>query len=433
MDVDTRTIAQRYYRRNLTLGLVNGGLFGFVDSIVSPYLVLSLFVNQLGGSNLLVGLLPAIANGGWFLPQFLISHRLQRLPFKKPVYIGAAIVRIVCWFFLPIVTFVIGGSNPALLLVAFFLLYSIYCFAAGFAGTPFMDIVAKTIPVERRGSYFGQRDLAGALMAIGAGYLVNTFLDPHIALKFPNNYAVLFSIAFIVVTVALVAFMFVVEPREQVYPREITLREQTHAARHMVRENHIYRRYLLTRIVLAAADVATPFYAIFATRILQALPEIVGAYIGISMVASLVTNPLLSRLSDRRGHRIVLNIAASGMLVMPLIALAFTSFSPGPALGLPFGILFVVNGVSRTAANIAFPSYLLEIAPAGERPLYVGFTNTVLGVATFIPVIGGILLDAAGFGVVLWLTLAISALGVWLARGMVEPRKVKLNSQASNF
>ncbi|HEY6042626.1 MAG TPA: MFS transporter, partial [Anaerolineae bacterium] len=93
---------------------------------------------------------------------------------------------------------------------------------------------------------------------------------------------------------------------------------------------------------------------------------------------------------------------------------------------------FVVNGVSRTAANIAFPSYLLEIAPAGERPLYVGFTNTVLGVATFIPVIGGILLDAAGFGVVLWLTLAISALGVWLARGMVEPRKVMPKSQAFN-
>jgi MFS family permease len=213
----------------------------------------------------------------------------------------------------------------------------------------------------------------------------------------------------------------------------ITLRDQTHAARLLFRENYIYRRYLLTRLVLAAADIATPFYAIFATRILGAAPEIVGAYIGISTTASLLMNPLLSRLSDKRGHRLVLNIAALGALVMPLTALAFTALPPGPGLGLPFGILFVAAGISRTSANIAFPSYLLEISPGAERPLYVGLTNTLLGVATFIPVIGGILLDVAGFGVVLWLTTFLSAIGFWLARGMVEPRTTRANLPTSSL
>ena len=44
--------------------------------------------------------------------------------------------------------------------------------AAGVAGSPFMDIVAKTIPPDRRGGFFGNRDLAGAICAIVGGYVI---------------------------------------------------------------------------------------------------------------------------------------------------------------------------------------------------------------------------------------------------------------------
>lgn len=426
-----KNLDKQNYKRNYILGLTNGAMFGFVDSAASPYLVLPLFVNALGGSNLLIGLLPAIANGTWYFPQFLISPRLQRLPRKIKVYATAGFIRVVCWALLIVATFVLAQSNPTLLLTLFFLFYTIYGLAAGFAGTPFMDIVAKTIPTERRGSYFGNRDLVGALMAIAAGWVVNYFLSPDLAAIFPSNFGFLFLIVGSTVVIGLGAFSLIAEPAGIVPADQITFREQLRAARQMVSANRGYRRYLLTRIVLAIADIATPFYAIYAIKILQIPAETVGAYIGIATISSLITNPLLSRASDRRGNRIVLIGAATGMLIMPIIALVFGLLPPSATLGLPFGIMFIVSGITRTAANISYPSYLLEIAPAAERSLYIGFTNTLLGIATFIPVIGGVLLDLFGFRAVLFLGLAISALAWWLARGMVEPRNARVDARAA--
>jgi len=417
------------YRRNYVLGMVNGACFGFVDSIVSPYLVLSVFVNTLGAPNLLVGLLPAIANGGWYLPQFLVSHRIQRLPREQMVYRSVAIVRVIVWSALTAATF-FAGHNPPLLLSIFFLLFTINALAAGIAGTPFLDIVAKTIPVERRGSYFGGRDLWGALMAIAAGYLVSLLLNPALAPAFPINFGILFALATLSVAMGVGAFSLVIEPAGTA-TTNVTFFDQVRAARGLVRANPVYRRFLLTRIVLAISDIASPFYAIYATRVLDIPAETIGIYIGISTIAGLVANPLWSRASDRRGNRIVLLGAASCLLALPLLAFLFGFLPRGPALALPFGVLFLLNGIARPAANIAYPSYLLEIAPAAERPLYVSFTNTILGIATFVPVIGGTLLDLFGFRALFLIALVISFVAWWLARGLSEPRQQKRTQVSS--
>lgn len=422
--MDSRTLAQKHFRRNFSLGLVNGAVFGFIDSVVSPYLVLPLFITGLGGSAILVGLLPAIYNGGWFLPQFLISHRLQRLPRKLGVYTAAAIFRIFCWFAFTLATFFIAHSNPTFLLIVFFILFTTYSLAAGVAGGPFMDIVGKTIPANRRGGFFGSRDLLGALCAIGAGYVVNIFLGPEMSALFPNNFAYIFLIAAFAVTVGVLSYAFVIEPPAEPHMvREVTFREQLIAAKILLRDNRRYLRYLSARILLAFADIASPFYAIYATTILRVPLETVGAYIVISTISSLVTNPVLSRISDRRGNRIVMIGAAIASVVMPVIALAFGFLSNSPSLGLEFGLVFVFTGIARTASNISLPSYLLDIAPPEERPLYIGVTNSILGVATFIPVFGGIIVNVAGFSSVIVLALGFSAIALWLAIGLVEPRK----------
>jgi MFS family permease len=317
------------------------------------------------------------------------------------------------------------AHNPVLLLSVFFILYTINNFTSGFSGTPFMHIVGKTIPAERRGGYFGGRDLWGALTAIAAGYLVSLLLNPAIAPEFPINFGFIFLSACIGIIIGVGAFSFVVEPAETPPGKSLTFLDQVRAARHLVHHNTIYRRYLGTRLVLAVSDIASPFYAIYATRILGIAPETIGLYIGISTVAGLIANPLWSRTSDRRGNRILLVSAAACLLTLPLIALLFGFLPSGPALALPFSLLFLLNGIARPAANIAYPSYLLEIAPAPERPLYISFTNTLLGIATFVPVIGGTLLDLFGFRALFVIALIVSLIAWWLARGMIEPRQQK--------
>lgn len=421
-------LVQKHIRRNYFLGVLNGAIFGFVDAIWAPSLVLALFVAQLGGSNFLIGLLPAIYNGGWFLPQFLVSHRLDRMPFKKGPYLAAALVRVVCLILIVLSTFVIGTSNPELLLGLFFIFYVTYSFLAGLAGNAFMTMVGKIIPLQRRGSFFGMRDLTGTAAGIVAGILIAFVLAPQGGPAFPYNFGIIFILTLVTVAAGLGLFGLVVEPRDKTDGEGVTLRDQTYAARRVWRDNLMFRRFLTTRIVLALADVATPFYAIYATRQLGAPEQIVGLYIGLTTVSAMVTNPVWSWISDHHGNRPMLFAAAFTALAMPFIAFVFGLVPPSPLLVLPFGILFVFYGAGRTAGNIAFPTYLLEIAPASERSLYIGFTNTLLGVATFIPAGGGILLDLFGF-IPLWIiSILIGFLGMWLARGLIEPRRAASGS-----
>ena len=411
---------EKNLRYNYTLGVINGAIFGFVDALIAPSLTLALFITQLGGSSLLVGLMSAIYNGGWFIPQFLISHRLQQLPLKKPVYTGAAAVRIVCWLLIVPATYFWGATNPTLLLAVFFVLMTIYSLAAGVAGNPFMAIVAKVIPIPRRGSFFGWREFGGTAMGLLAGYLVAVALSPERGLAFPDNFTLLFVVAFGAIGAGLMLFAQVREPREEITSGGMTFLQQVRAARAIVRQNHHYRRYLLTRFVLAAGDLATPFYAIYATRQLGAPEAIVGLYIAATTFSALFSTMVLSYLSDRRKLNWVLLIAASATPVIPLLALLFGWFGQAGSVAVAFSLIFLVYGVGRTAANISFPTYLLNLAPPEERTLYIGFTNTVLGIATFIPVVGGTLLDLFGFMPLFVITFCAAGFGLWLAIGLVR-------------
>ncbi len=419
------SLIEKNLRYNYSVGLLNGAIFGFVDALIAPSLTLALFVTALGGSSFLVGLLSAIYNGGWFVPQFLIAHRLQQLPLKKPVYASAAVVRIVCWLLIVVAAYTIGAHNPSLLLAIFFVLITIYSFAAGFAGNAFMTIVAKVIPIQRRGSFFGWREFSGTATGLLAGYLVAVALSPERGFAFPENFGILFVLAFGAIGAGLLLFAQVREPREIIQGEAMTFAQQWHAAQNILRENHSYRRYLLTRFVLAAGDLATPFYAIYATRALGAPDAIVGLYIGLTTLSALLATPVLSYLSDKHKLDWVLLLAAGATPVIPLLALGFGALGNGNSIAFAFSIIFVVYGIARTAANIAFPTYLLNLAPPAERTLYIGFTNTLLGIATFIPIIGGTLLDLFGFPPLFVITFIMSGIGFWLALGLRKSSVVR--------
>src|SRR5512135_269294 len=106
-------------RRDFTLVIMNGGLFVFAEALMSIDTVLTWFVQQLGGSNFLIGLVGPLRDAGWFLPQLFISHHLQREPLKQPMYRRAAIVRSIAWVVWTVATFVLAYNYPALLLVFF--------------------------------------------------------------------------------------------------------------------------------------------------------------------------------------------------------------------------------------------------------------------------------------------------------------------------
>jgi len=74
---------------------------------------------------------------------------------------------------------------------------------------------------------------------------------------------------------------------------------------------------------------------------------------------------------------------------------------------------------------LGFINYVLEISPAGQRPTYMGLTNTMTGLLIAVPMLGGLLLQATSYPVLFALAAAGTLGGALIALGLPNPRKEK--------
>jgi len=418
------TLSRREVRRNFLLGVYNGAAFEFAERLIDPPLILTWFVSQLTSSNLLIGLVAPLGDAGWFLPQIFVSTRIQGMARKMPSYTLASAVRTVSWLSLAAAVWLV--SDPSWLLGVFFGLYALARLSAGLAGLAFFDIVAKTIPARRRGSYFAWRQLLGNVLGLGASSVVALVLG-HPGLAFPRGHAVLFALYTAVIVSAMGAFMLVREPPGTPVAGIASTGRQLRRARQVLREEAGFRRYMVVRLLLGLTGIALPFYAVYARQVLGAPASIVGLYVAARVGAQLLFNLPWGRLSDRRGNRLALQLLALGNGLTLFSALALVSLvgllqwqgSWLPFLVLP---LFFMDGAIRPAQALVGSNFLLELVPDAERPLYLGLSNTLMGVVVLLSGLGGLVVDGFGFMGLFALALGVCGLAYAGSRGLPEPR-----------
>ncbi|RLC69398.1 MAG: hypothetical protein DRI81_20510 [Chloroflexi bacterium] len=418
-------IPQREVRRSFALGVFNGAVFRLAEALIDPPLVLTWFVSQLTTSNLLTGLVAPLGNACWFLPQIFVSARIQRMERKMPSYTLAAVIRTVAWIALAAAVWLL--DDPLLLLIGFFVLYAVARLSAGLAGLAFFDVMAKTIPARRRGSFFAWRQFLGGVLGLGAGWVVKIVLT-HPALPFPRDHAILFFLYCAAMIPGLAAFIIIREPSGAVVSEPVTVGKQLRRAGNLMRADGVYRRYLLARIALLLAGIAVPFYGVYAKGVLGAPEGMVGVYLTTRIGSQLLCNLPWGHLSDRRGNQLVLRLRSLGSGGTALLALALVGLMELlqlegtwlPYLAIP---LFILDGAIRPSQVLSGSNFLLELVPETERPLYLGFSNTLMGVVVLISGLGGLVVDVVGFAGLFAASLTLCLIGYWLATELPEPRE----------
>jgi MFS family permease len=379
-------------RRNFWLGVANGVFYAGADALTDPSLVLTYFTSLLTSSKFIVGLVAPIRIGGWFLPQLLVSGFVQRQERKLHFYTQLGVFRAFIWALMIAVLWFVGDRG---ILLGFFLVFLVvYSLAEGLAGLSFMDVVGKVVPLHRRGAFFGARRFLGGMVALAASGVVSWALSVKAGLAFPHNFALLFGISFVLISIALYAFARIDEPLDPVVHERVAMLAQIRRARRLPKQDPTYGRFLLARVLMVIADMAVPFYVVFAKESLGAPPAMVGLYLSTTTLSALLANVWAARASDRHGNRHLLVVACLVGLAPPVLALFF-DWIRGSAL--LFALVFAFNGVYNTAAWVAHTNFLLEIAPAGDRPIYVGTANTLVGMAVLASSGGGALVDWLGF------------------------------------
>jgi hypothetical protein len=412
-------------RRSFRLGIWNGALYQCGEGLVDANTVVPVLLSRLTSSNALIGFSSALPDIGWFLPQFATVPLLSRRARSIGLYRLAAVLRGLA-FGLLAVLIVPLAAHPRALLAAFLLCYGAYSFCGGLAAVPFMEVVGKTVPHERLGTYWSLRLFWGGLLVAGAGLFVRQLLRGGAD---EPRFALLFALAALFVSLGYGLFSLIREPPSPPRPEAAGPLGMLRAGLGMLAHDASFRRLLVARGTLSVWFACAPFIVLFAAQRLAGGPRTAGTFLLARMAGFVLSNLLWHRVSRRHGDRVLMRIGATACSVLPLSAalVAFASpwglgWIPAGAAVLALEAVVCLGGAGQSAMTVGYSSLMLLLAPPGRRQAFVGLINTFLGPIMLLPMLGGALVDRLNAPVLFAFCAAVGLVGVRAAWRLADSR-----------
>ncbi len=419
-----------FSRRNYVLGIVNGAFFHVGMAIIGMQAAGALFVRHLVPGNWPIALISSLMLFGWVWPQLIISNMVEHRRYKKPFYVFSAVFRTILFGCIVLSVWLIGDSHPKVTYALFALLLFGFTTMGGVGIIPFMDIVSKSVPPNRRGSFFSLRQFYGGAAAFGAGIMVKKVLADGSGIAFPANYLLIFGIAFVLFAISTTSFCFCDEPAGAISGYSMSLKQRVRRGWRIFRRDRNYQRLYLVRAGMALGAMGWPLYTVYAIRDLGFAEKQIGLFMQVGAVAAVVSNFVWRHIGDRYGNRLLLLCAASLAVAGPLAAFV-AGHLPAVQIGwlgmdLRLAVYLLVYASAAPAlagTGTAQTNYLLEIAPETRRPTYVGFMYTIGAPLAFAGVVGGVIADVTSPQVVFAVSVVCSVGVVYQIRRMDEPRR----------
>ena len=408
---------ERNYRHNVVVNVLDGTFFWLGSSFIASRTILPLYVSHLTDSELAIGLLSMLASTGWLLPQLFTANWVQRLPRKK---VGVGNVGLFTER-LPVILMVpaawIATRSPTLALVAFFVLFAWHVVGAGMVAVAWQDMLAKIIPLDRRGRFFGITNFGGTGTGVLGAAAAAWVLDRY---DFPCDYMLCFAAAGFCIFVSWIFIMLTREPAQVSQEPAISQREYLHRLPAILRTDPNFRRYLLSQVVISTGGMAIGFLTVYAVQRWQLPDSQAGGFTTSMLIGQALSNLLFGALADRKGHKLVLELSA----LVGASALGLASLAPAPAW---FHAVFALVGASTAGFMLSGIMIAFEFSTPDLRPTYIGLNNTVSGVAAGVaPLIGGWLAGAARYRSLFAVACATGLTGFALLRWSVrEPRQTQ--------
>jgi MFS family permease len=417
---------RKHVRHNFTVNIVDASFFGFAAlGLASTVTIIPLFLNSLGASAILIGLVGSIHIIGWQIPQLFTAGSVSRLRRFKPMVMMMTVHERWPFFGLAVVAMLVPVLHPNLIIALAFLMLAIYGLGGGLAATAWQSMIGKIMPEEQRGTFFGTQsafaNLLGALGAVLAGFLLER-------LPSPLDFVLCFFLAGVAMMISLWFLGRTREPAHEIPPvTEETPRLGWKQMANIVKRDGNFRWFLLVRMLTSVAWVAVAFYSVYAVKTFNVSEATIGILTSVMTLGQTIANPIFGWLGDRWGHRSMYLIGAlmiAGSAGIMLMATEVTWFY----------VAFALAGAANATFWSVAIALTLEFGEEHEKPLYIGLANTLVApVSLLAPVVGGALVQQFGFhATFLMSVLAGLLMVVVLQFGLYDPRfaeKMKIKPQ----
>ncbi|MDB5444696.1 MAG: permease of the major facilitator superfamily [Phenylobacterium sp.] len=404
---------KRNYLGNYLHGML--GMTGF--RLFNAPTFLPAYLHALSGSNSVVGLALALQQvGGIVSPIFgatRVEHRTKVLP--TAVWVGGVArlavlaIALAGWF--------LKGSLQIQAILASMLVFGLFM---GAQRVVFSTLLAKVIPISRRGRLQAWRNATGGLVAAVLAYLAGRYLIG--TNLFGNGYSTTFVLTFLLTSMGLWAMQLLVnEPEPPTTRAQSRFRDRIREFPRLLAEDRAYTGFLIVQMLATSARVATPFYILYVSDHLAMTGKMLGLLSFAFLGADTLSNLVWGYLGDKTGFRLVLLLsivtwAAATVLLMDAhmpwaIFLAF------------FGL-----GVAQSGYLMASQTMVLEFGGRDDLPMRIALSATAENImATLGPLVGGGLADLFGYDVVFGVSLGVLvAAFALLLVAVKEPRTARL-------
>jgi MFS family permease len=174
-----------------------------------------------------------------------------------------------------------------------------------------------------------------------------------------------------------------------------------------------FRRLMGCRLLVGMMGLTTSFYVVHAEDVLRLPQSVIGDFVAAQTAGGVVASIVMGLISERWGPRYVARLGSAVAMAGPLFALA-AHLAGGGRLAQAYPFVYVALGIVNSTWMLGFFNYMLEIAPEGMCPAYVGLGNTLMGVQTLVPLAGGWLLEATSYTTLFSVTVVLVGAGFLL-------------------
>ena len=204
----------KYYHRNFICLACDFGFFGVGLAFINTSTVIPSFLTTLGASSALIGLVSSLQAASWLLPQLFAARYMAGKTRKKPYILWPAAIGRTLFLVLALVLSLSSGRPAWLIIALTTLVITLFWVGDGLASVPWLDLLSKAIPPNRRGRMTGTGQFLTAMLSFPASAAVEWMLSDS-GPGFPDNYVYLFLLGAAALGASFLAVSLIHEERDQ--------------------------------------------------------------------------------------------------------------------------------------------------------------------------------------------------------------------------
>jgi MFS family permease len=414
---------QKHLKHNFIMSIADAAFFGLAAlGLASTVTIIPLFLNTLGASSILIGLVGSIHTIGWQLPQLFTANYVAGLRRFKPMVMWMTLHERWPFFGLAVIALLMYQMHHHLAIALTMLMMMIFALGGGLTATAWQSMIGKIMPEAQRGAFFGTQSALASLLGAGGALIAGVLLE---RLPSPLDFTLGFFLSGLAMMVSMWFLGQTREPAHELPEKAARRRVGWKEMRAILEQDHNFRWFLAVRMLTSVAVVAVSFFTIYVVRRFGVSETTIGVLTGVMTIAQTVANPIFGWMGDRWGHR---SVYATGAVMI--------SISAGLALFAPdhtwFYLVFGLAGAAGATFWSTAIAFTLEFGETHEKPIYIGLANTLVAPASLLaPIIGGALVQAFGFQATFLLSAVAGLLTAFVLKFAVYDPRFSLKSKRS--